>query len=299
MKIAICGGTGFIGQSLCRHWVQEGHHIIIVTRSKPEKVENADQITYATWDDMKQKPQLFEGLDALINLAGSSLSQRWSVNGKERILSSRHQTVAAVAELMRHLSRKPPVVIQASAMAIYGTSEDKTFDESSPSRVMDFPSSVVAEWEEAADRIPVDRLIKLRISVVLGNDGGAFPKMILPYKLGFGGKIGSGHQWMSWIHIRDIVSLIDFCVQNPDIKGPVNAAAPHPVTNKEFGRTVAKVYRRPHWLPVPSFLLKTILGELSMILLEGQRIIPVKAEKHGFQFQYPKLIDALYDLRKK
>lgn len=297
MKIAICGGTGFIGQRLCKHWVKEGHQMLIVTRSQPEKQTQDDQVTYVTWDDMKQNPQLFEGLDALINLAGSSLSQRWTIEGKERILSSRQTTVTAVANLMRNLNRKPPVVVQASAMAIYGTSEDKTFDENSPTRVMDFPSSVVAEWEDAADHIQVDRLIKLRISVVLGNEGGAFPKMILPYKLGFGGKIGSGHQWMSWIHINDIVNLIDFCIHHPNINGPVNAASPHPVTNNEFGRAVAKVYRRPHWFPVPAFLLKSVLGELSLILLTGQRIVPVKAEACGFHFEYPQLTDALSNLK--
>ncbi|UNK19628.1 TIGR01777 family oxidoreductase [Paenibacillus sp. N3/727] len=297
MKIAICGGTGFIGQGLCTRWVKEGHQIMIVTRSQPEKQVRDDQVAYVTWDDMKQNPQLFEGMDALINLAGSSLSQRWSTKGKERILSSRQKTVAAVANLMRKLDRKPPVVVQASAMAIYGTSEDKTFDENSPSRVMDFPSSVVAGWENAADDIQVDRLVKLRISVVLGNEGGAFPKMILPYKLGFGGKIGSGHQWMSWIHIMDIVNLIDFCIHHPDVKGPVNAASPHPVTNNEFGRTVAKVYHRSHWFPVPAFLLQSVLGELSLILLKGQRMVPVKAEEHGFRFQYPQLTEALSDLK--
>lgn len=297
MKLAICGGTGFIGQALCKHWASEGHHILIVTRERPDKQTKNDPIEYVTWDDMLHNPHLFEGLDALINLAGSSLSQRWTAKGKQRIRSSRQKTVAAVADLIRDLDRKPPVVVQASAMAIYGTSEDQTFNENSPPRIMDFPSSVVADWEEAADRIEVGRVVKLRISVVLGNQGGAFPKMMLPYKLGFGGKIGSGHQWMSWIHIDDIVRLIDFCIKHPEMSGPVNAASPHPVTNDQFGRAVAKVYHRPHWFPVPAFLLQGALGELSLILLKGQRIVPDKAEAHGFRFQYAQMTEALTDLK--
>ncbi|MFC7677913.1 TIGR01777 family oxidoreductase [Paenibacillus sp. GCM10028914] len=299
MKIAICGGTGFIGQALCKHFISQGHQVMIVTRKQPDHSSKENSITYVTWDDMKSNPGQFEGLDALINLAGASLSQRWTTQGKERIHTSRQKTVSAVADLMNVLEHKPPVVVQASAMAIYGTSEDKTFDELSPPRVMDFPSEVVSMWEEAADRIQTDRVVKLRISVVLGNEGGAFPKMILPYKLGLGGKIGSGQQWMSWIHLDDIVRLIDFCIHHPEINGPVNAASPKPVTNDLFGRTAAKVYHRPHWFPVPSFLLKGVLGELSMILLEGQRILPVKALDHGFEFQYAELKDALSALKKQ
>lgn len=297
MKIAICGGTGFIGQALCKRWVADGHHVMIVTRKQPDNPAKNQSVEYVTWDDMKSSPQVFEGLDALVNLAGASLSQRWTVKGKESIRNSRQKTVSAVVDLMHALHRKPPVVIQASAMAIYGTSEDLTFDEQSPSRVMDFPSEVVSQWEEAADRIDVERIVKLRISVVLGNKGGAFPKMVLPYKLGIGGKIGSGQQWMSWIHINDIVSLIDFCIQHPEISGPVNAASPHPVTNDQFGRTVAKVYHRPHWFPVPAFLLQRVLGELSLILLKGQRIIPAKALEYGFKFQYAELHSALSELK--
>lgn len=298
MKIAICGGTGFIGQALCKRWVNEGHHVMIVTRKQPDNPEQNQSVQYVTWDDMKTNPQVFEGLDALVNLAGASLSQKWTAKGKEKIHTSRQKTVYAVADLMHVLDRKPPVVIQASAMAIYGTSEDQTFDEQSPSRVMDFPSEVVSKWEEAADRIEVERVVKLRISVVLGNEGGAFPKMILPYKLGIGGKIGSGNQWMSWIHIDDIVSLIDFCIHHPEMNGPVNAASPYPVTNDQFGQTVAKVYHRPHWFPVPSFLLQSVLGELSLILLKGQRIVPAKALEHGFLFQYAELQNALSELKK-
>ncbi|AWP28594.1 TIGR01777 family oxidoreductase [Paenibacillus glucanolyticus] len=300
MRIAVCGGTGFIGQALCKRWLQDGHDIVIVTRSVPKshaQTEHNGHLSYLTWDEMKSNPERFEHLDALINLAGSSLSQRWTREGKQRILQSRQKTVSSVAELMHKLEHKPAVIVQASAMAIYGTSEHKTFDEESPATIMDFPSEVVSEWEQAADHIPVDRLIKLRISVVLGNPGGALPKMLLPYKAGVGGKIGSGKQWLSWIHINDIVDLIDYCVRHKEISGAVNAASPHAVRNDEFGRCVAKVYHRPHWLPLPAFMLQAILGEMSLILLKGQRIVPAKALRHGFQFRYAELTEALRQIR--
>jgi len=184
-------------------------------------------------------------------------------------------------------------------MAIYGTSETLTFDETSPAAVQDFPSRVVQQWEAAADRIPAGRLIKLRISVVLGNEGGAYPKMLLPYKLGAGGKIGSGRQWFSWIHIDDMVGLIDYCIRHGDISGPVNAASPYAVTNDQFGRTVASVYRRPHWFPLPAVLLKGVLSEMSLILLKGQHIVPAKALAHGFRFRYPELTAALTQLKEQ
>ncbi|MGG3282603.1 TIGR01777 family oxidoreductase [Paenibacillus solani] len=299
MRIAICGGTGFIGQALCKRWLRDGHDMIIVTRSKPEipAVQQNGSLSYLTWDEMKSHPERFERLDALVNLAGSSLSQRWTQAGKKRILQSRQRTVSAVADLMQRLDHKPPVILQASAMAIYGTSEHEEFDEDSPATIMDFPSEVVQQWEQAADCIPVDRLIKLRISVVFGDQGGALPKMLLPYKLGVGGKISSGKQWLSWIHIDDMVSLIDYCIRHEDISGIVNAASPNAVTNNEFGRSIAKVYGRPHWLPLPAFMLQAILGEMSLILLKGQRILPAKALRHGFVFQYPEVGAALQQIK--
>jgi hypothetical protein len=234
----------------------------------------------------------------LINLAGASLSQRWSQSGKTAIMQSRLWAVSAAAKLLARLKHKPPVVIQASAVAIYGTSLQDTFNESSPAHVMDFPSDVVKTWEEASDEAYTNiRMIKLRTGVVLGNRNGAFPKMKLPYLLGFGGNIGAGNQWVSWIHLTDIVRLIDFCIQNPTISGPVNATAPQPVTNEEFGRMIGKVYNRPHWFPLPAMLLKTAVGELSEILLKGQRVLPSAALEQGFNFTFPTLQTALENLK--
>ncbi|OAB46156.1 TIGR01777 family oxidoreductase [Paenibacillus glacialis] len=297
MKIAISGGTGFIGQSLIEHWIAQGHHIIIITRRIPPNTTTHEHLNYITWDQLDHHPESLENLDALVNLAGASLSQRWTKKGKQRIMESRLTTVSSLSKLVSHLKNKPAVVIQASAVAIYGTSLEETFEETSQSYVMDFPSGVVQQWEDAADSIQDVRLVKLRISVVLGNDGGAYPMMRLPFKLGVGGRIGSGQQWMSWIHITDMVRLIEFCILNPNIEGPVNAATPQPVTNDQFGRAIAAVHHRPYWFPLPSFLLKGIVGELSLILLEGQRVLPSKALEHGFLFTYPGIKEALQDLK--
>ncbi|KGE19034.1 TIGR01777 family oxidoreductase [Paenibacillus wynnii] len=298
MKYAICGGTGFIGSALTKYWLQAGHEVVIIGRKIPDTTSSNPLLHYMTWDHLSSNPNPVEGCDALVNLAGASLSQRWSSKGKQAIRQSRLETVTAAATLIESIEHKPSVVIQSSAVAIYGTSEKDTFDESSPARMMDFPSEVVRDWEEAADRSYKDvRLVILRTGVVLGNKSGAFPQMKLPYLLGFGGKIGSGRQWVPWIHLTDIIALIDFCIANREISGPVNATAPEPVTNDEFGKTIAKVYHRPHWFPLPSFLLKTALGELSEILLKGQRVLPQKALSHGFTYAFPKIQGAMEQLK--
>ncbi|QUL56093.1 TIGR01777 family oxidoreductase [Paenibacillus tritici] len=298
MKYIICGGSGFIGSELTEYWLNSGHQIISVGRRLPENKLAHPGLSYLTWDSLESNPEAAEGADALINLAGASLSQRWTPKGKQAIMTSRLETVTAAGKLLNSLQHKPQVIVQSSAVAIYGTSLQDTYNESSPVRVVDFPSEVVKTWEEAADEAYQGvRLVKLRTGVVLGNESGAFPKMKLPYSLGFGGKIGTGKQWMSWIHLTDIVRLIEFCILHPELEGPVNATAPQPVTNEQFGRMIGKVYHRPHWFPLPAFLLKSAVGELSEILLEGQRVLPSKAINHGFTFTYPTLQPALEQLR--
>ncbi|MGN7358581.1 TIGR01777 family oxidoreductase [Paenibacillus sp. SAF-054] len=294
MKITICGGTGFIGKALTEHLQRQGHEVVVITRRVPDSGQAG--VKYLTWDQVEASPVLLEGTKAIVNLAGASLNQRWTPRAKHSIIESRMKTVQAVARLVQALHEKPEVVVQASAIAIYGTSLNDTFSEESPHHVVDFPSSVVQEWEDASDQIQNVRLIKLRTGVVLGNNGGAFPLMKLPYKLGFGGRLGSGKQWVSWIHLQDMVRLIEFCITHPEVDGPVNATAPEPVTNNRFGETVGRTYHRPHWFPVPAFLMRTVLGELSLIILEGQRVIPDKIVKHGFHFKFPTLDKALEHL---
>jgi uncharacterized protein (TIGR01777 family) len=294
MKIAITGGTGFVGSHLIPFFLQNGHEIILISRSVVVSPKN--HITAVTWDYLKEDPSFFEGIDAIVNLAGESINQRWSQEAKKRILDSRLQAALNIQELVRKLVVKPKVLIQASGMSIYGTSETDVYDERSSKRILDFLSGIVEKWEVAADQIEGVRVVKIRVGVVLGNKGGAFPPMALPYKLGVGGKIGSGKQWISWIHIEDMVRLIDYCMLRDDILGPVNATAPNPVTNDQFGRAMAKAFHRPHWFPIPAFVMKLMFGELSTLLLDGQKVLPYVLLEHGFSFSYPTVDKALETL---
>lgn len=296
MKIAITGATGFIGKHLTSFYLNQGAEVIIISRS-PVKQE-VPGITTLTWDALHNNPEQLEGVQAIINLAGETINQRWTQKTKERIIQSRLTTAASIATAISRLENKPEVVINASGMSIYGISETETFDEYSPAHVMDFLSSVVEKWERAADGIQDTRIVKIRVGIVLGLDGGALPPMTLPYKLFVGGKVGSGRQWMSWIHVDDMVGLIDYCIRNTDITGPVNGTAPNPVRNSEFGHTLAKVLKRPNLLPVPAFAFKLIFGELSTLLLDGQRVLPQVLLDHGYVFRYPNLEDALNALYK-
>jgi uncharacterized protein (TIGR01777 family) len=294
MKIAITGGTGFVGSHLIPFFLKNGHEILIISRSSSPSIQKG--ISHVTWNQLLADPAAHEGIDAIVNLAGESINQRWTDTAKKRILNSRLKSASHIAEFIEELEVKPKVVINASGMSIYGTSLKETYDEHSPHRIVDFLSGVVEEWEQAADQIKDVRVVKIRIGLVIGRDGGAFPKMLLPYKLGVGGKIGSGHQWISWIHIDDMVQLIDACIQNEQISGPVNATAPNPVTNDKFGRAIASAWHRPHWFPLPAFMLKLMFGELSTLLLDGQKVLPHVLLSHGFEFKYPTIEQALRDL---
>lgn len=297
MIIAIAGGTGFIGRHLVQFFRAKGYQVILISRSA--KHAEANDVQTVTWQQLQTNPELLEGVKAIINLAGESINQRWTRKAKERILHSRIEAAEQIAELVNRLSNKPDVVVNASGMSIYGSSETDTYDENSPKRIVDFLSAVVEKWEHAADQIQDTRLVKIRIGLVLGNDGGAFPPMTLPYKLGFGGKVGSGRQWLSWIHIEDMVRLIDYCIQHPQISGPVNATAPHPVTSSQFGKALAHSLHRPNWFPVPAFMLKLIFGEMSALLLQGQRVLPHVLLENGFTFRFRHLEEALTELAAK
>jgi uncharacterized protein len=299
MKIVITGGTGFIGGHLIAFWLNQGHDIILVSRSKRTnlpQISSAHNVQAVTWNELRSNPALAEGADAIVNLAGSSINQRWTDAGKRLILQSRVDAAAAIADLVYRLERKPQVVVNASGMSLQGNSETDKDDENIPVPIVDFLSSVVHQWEQAADRIQGPRIVKVRVGLVLGTDGGAFPKMVMPYKIGVGGPIGSGKQWLSWIHILDMVRLIDFCITNKAVQGPINATAPNPVTNAEFGSVLAKVLHRPNIFPIPGLIMKLIFGELSVLLLEGQKVLPRKLLEAGFQFQFTQLEEALRDL---
>ncbi|WP_020617712.1 TIGR01777 family oxidoreductase [Paenibacillus daejeonensis] len=296
MRIAVTGGSGFVGGALVDSLLDRGDEVWIITRSKDSVKKQRSGLQVVTWDELDQEPNKLAGVDAIVNLAGESINQRWTDKAKERILQSRLKAADRIAKFAGSLEQRPAVVINASGVSYYGTSETETFDETSEQRIMDFLSEVVDKWEAAADEIPTDRLVKLRVSLVLGRDGGAFPLMALPYRLFGGGRVGSGKQWVSWIHMEDMVRLILFCLDNDSVSGPINASSPDPVTNDQFGRAIGRAMGRPHWFPVPAVLMKTLLGELSVLLLEGQRVLPRKAQEHGFEFRYATVDQAMKEL---
>jgi uncharacterized protein (TIGR01777 family) len=297
MKIAIAGGSGFIGQHLTQYFLERKYSLILISRKKLPS--NNPLIRQTTWAELKSDVQLMKGTDVIINLAGESINQRWTDAAKERILHSRLDATAQVADIVNRMEQKPSVVINASGISIYGTSDTESFVEHSEPRVEDFLSGVVKQWEAAADAIQDTRLVKLRLGIVLGSDGGAFPKILTPYKLGIGGRIGSGKQNISWIHIQDLCRLIEFCIENEDIMDQINATAPQPVTNDELGRAIAKALHTRHWFPVPAFMMKLLFGEMSTLLLDGQRVLPLLAIDYDFSFLYPTIDRALADIVKK
>ncbi|MCM3628825.1 TIGR01777 family oxidoreductase [Paenibacillus glycanilyticus] len=296
MRVAVTGGTGFVGRALVKALLERGDEVWVISRHSSSE---SGRLHHATWDELAASPDRLEGVDVIVNLAGESINQRWTAAAKQRVLKSRTDAAARIATLIEGLKQKPEAVINASGISAYGSSLSATFDEDSPLKVTDFLSGVVEHWEKAADTIPVKRLVKLRVGVVLNRTGGAFPLMALPHRLFAGGRLGSGSQWLSWIHLEDIVRLILFCIDNPDMQGPVNGSAPEPVTNDQFGRALGKAIGRPHWLPAPAFLMKALLGEMSSLLLEGQRALPRKALEHGFTFKYPTIESAMNQIGQK
>lgn len=309
MRVLVCGGTGFIGSALTEALLARGDEVRIITRKKPEVIagtsEHSDSSaapslpSYGTWNEWADEPDRFENFDAIVNLTGESINQRWTSNAKRRIVDSRVQAAERIAEMMRRMSAPPSVVVNASGISLYGHSVGAAadqFDERSPARPADFLGETVVQWEAAADRIPAERLVKLRIGLVIARKGGAFPLLRLPYLLMAGGRMGNGKQGMPWIHLADMIGLILFSLDCPQVQGPLNAVAPDPVTNDAFGRALAQTLRRPHWLPVPGAALQLLLGEMSTLVLTGQQAMPRKALDLGYSFVFPQLKDALRDI---
>ncbi|WP_246943058.1 TIGR01777 family oxidoreductase [Bacillus pinisoli] len=300
MKIAITGGTGFVGKALTKSFLQGGHNVYILSRSQHSS--SKDGIQYVKWltEDSQPENELND-IDVFINLAGESLnSGRWTAERKQRIVSSRISATREVIRILQNMNKKPSVLINASAIGYYGTSLEKEFTESNKIPGQDFLAQTVASWEQeaqAAEELGV-RTVYTRFGIILDQQEGALPKMVLPYKLFAGGTVGSGAQWMSWVHIDDVVGMIQYAIKNENIKGPFNVVSSNPVTMKKFGQHIGHVMKRPHFLPAPSFALKLLLGEMSVLVLEGQKVVPQKAEDSGYQFHYKYLDEALTNILK-
>ena len=297
MKIVIAGGTGFVGKKLIKLLQDKGHEIIILTRgiSKHE-----GDIDYVQWLQGGARPETeLSEVDAFVNLAGVSLNDgRWTKKQKKAIYTSRMDATLEIVRIMEALQKKPKVLVNASAVGIYPTSTINTYTESFTDYATDFLGWTVHDWERHANRAENlgVRVALARFGVILGNESGALPSMLLPYKLYVGGTVGSGEQWLSWIHVEDAARALYFAITNEEISGAFNVTTPNPKRMKEFGQTIAEVMKRPHWMPVPSFAMQLALGEQSMLVLKGQHVLPTVLETQNFEFQFLHLKEALEDL---
>ncbi|MCG7336814.1 TIGR01777 family oxidoreductase [Sporosarcina sp. ACRSM] len=297
MKIVIAGGSGFVGRELTTLLLEEGHELIILTRGASKRVRN---ISYVQWLQAGVAPEkAIQSADVFINLAGISINAgRWNHEHQQQIYDSRMTATEELLRIIATLETKPSVLINASAIGIYPVSDDIVYTEDSMDLASDFLAKTVADWEKKAAQAEKDsvRTVFMRFGVILGKDAGALPPMILPYKLFAGGTVGTGRQWISWVHIQDVARAVSFAIQNENIQGPVNVTAPFPKRMAYFGKTIGAILHRPHWLPVPSLMMKIALGKKSALVLEGQHVVPQKLLDNGFEFQYPTLEAALKNL---
>jgi uncharacterized protein (TIGR01777 family) len=298
MKIVITGGTGFIGRALCATLIQGGHRVVVLTRQLGQIHHRPElPVQVVEWNARDSGPweQVLEGADAVINLAGTPIADtRWTDLRKQLIIDSRILTTRLLVRALSRWSSKPATFISASGIGYYGSTDDRQLDEGA-ARGEGFLADLCLGWESEALRAAEfgARVVTLRTGMVLEQDGGALPKMLLPFRFFAGGPIMPGNQWVSWIHRRDHIGLIQWALSTPTVSGPINAVAPEPVTMKTFCEVLGRVLHRPSWLPVPGFALNALLGELGTLMTTGQRVIPAKALAGGYRFQYPTLEPAL------
>lgn len=282
MKIAISGGTGFVGEPLVRSLLQRGDDVAVISRS-PAKVRTGRGISWDAADEIGSA-------DAVINLAGENIGVRWSEQRKRRIFDSRVKATTAIVDAMKRQPQKKRVFISASAVGYYGLRGDEVLDESGTPGG-GFLAEVTRKWEALAkDADGIARLVITRFGVVLAKDGGALQKLLIPFRLGAGGPVGSGNQWMSWVDRDDVIAFMIWALDHHEARGVYNVTAPEPVTNRDFARTLGGVLHRPALLPAPGFALRLMFGEMAdETLLGGQRVVPARASSEGFAFRYPTL----------
>jgi uncharacterized protein (TIGR01777 family) len=296
MHILLTGGTGLIGRRLCKHWLAQGHQLTVLSR-KPDDVARlcgANVRGIAHFDDIGT-----QHVDAVVNLAGAPIADRpWTRKRKILLWDSRITLTEQLVTWLERREQKPDVLISGSAVGWYGDGGERELDENAQPVSEDFASRLCIAWEETAQRAESlgIRVVLVRTGLVLANEGGMLQRLLPPFKMGMGGPIGNGRQWMPWVHIEDQIALIDFLMSRDDARGPYNACAPSPVRNRDFAKTLASVLHRPSFMPMPAVALRVLLGELSILLLGGQRARPDRLQEAGFTFRFTDLRAALENL---
>jgi hypothetical protein len=302
MKVAITGGTGFVGSKLVKKLQQAGHEVVVFSRDAARARRVFPETAFPNVTVVAYTPQSsgpwqtsISGCDGVVNLAGAPISERWTPAHKKAMMDSRKIGTEKVIEAIAQAESKPSVLVSASAIGYYGTSETQTFYESSNPDDADFLSQVCQAWEAEASKvkdIEGVRLVIPRIGIVLGK-GGALERMLTPFRLFAGGPIGSGRQWFSWIHIDDLVALLMKALTDPAMEGVYNATAPNPVRMGKACEALGQALNRPSWLPVPDFVIEALLGDGAVVVLEGQEVLPKHLKETDFTFQYPTIDQAM------
>ena len=299
MRCLVAGGSGFVGGALVATLARNDCSVTVLSRKRSFD-RNETGISHLTWRAVPA-PELtaaVESADCIVNLAGEPvLGKRWTGDRKEAILKSRVDATRALVEAIARAKKKPSVMVNASAVGYYGERGEEELTERSISGV-GFLVETCRRWESEALRATEYgvRVVMLRIGIVLGCGGGALDAMLMPFRMGLGGPVGSGRQWMSWIHLNDLVRMIEWAASNPSVSGVYNATAPSPVRMREFAGALGKTLRRPAFLPVPGVALKLLMGEMSQVILAGQKVLPKRALDAGFRFNFETLQPALEDL---
>jgi uncharacterized protein (TIGR01777 family) len=300
MDIFVTGGSGFVGKTLCQHLLDRGHEVTVLSRSAESSARMPRGVGHCLGDPTRPGPWQEEAAryQGFINLAGASIFERWTPAHKANILGSRVQSTRNLVQAMaRRNDPEPATLVSASAVGYYGFRGDEELTEDAPPGE-DFLAQVCRQWEEEASRAGDlgAKVVRARFGIVLGAGGGALSQMLPIFRKGLGGPLGHGRQWFSWIHQADLVEAIIQCLESPELAGPVNCAAPNPVTNRELARALGRALKRPAFLPAPGLAVKLLLGEFGSVLLEGQRVLPAKLMADGFSFRFPTIDQALADL---
>jgi len=296
MKITMTGASGMIGRRLLKHLMNAGHTVTVLSRHAGTNMPPG--VILSVWPEQAMPPEeSLRDSDAVIHLAGEPVAQRWTADAKRRIHDSRIVGTRNLVAALAKLSKKPEVLVSSSAVGYYGSRGDEILEEST-APASDFLAALCVEWEKeahAAEALGV-RVVCIRTGIVLDARGGALQRMLPPFKVGVGGKLGDGRQWMSWIHAEDLVAMFRFAMESTQVRGAMNGVSPNPVTNTDFTRALANAVHWPAIVPVPVFGLKLLFGEMSSALLASQRAIPKAAQASGFQFRYPQLDATLADV---